>query len=76
MLEGRSVLEELIPTVSGMEYWTGRVLSIYGKLCFFLLVLCELKDFASASVLSPCCLGCFPHTIGLCQSQGQASHQI
>lgn len=39
--------------VWGVEYWIGRVLSNYAKLCFFLLILCGLKNFASACVLSP-----------------------
>lgn len=52
-LEGRSVLEELIPTASpGWNTTQAEVLSVYGKLCFFLLVLHGLKHFASVSELS------------------------
>lgn len=62
--------------VSGWNTTQVAACSIYGKLCFFLLVLRGLKHFASAFEWSPYCLGYFPHAIRLCQSQGQACHQI
>lgn len=47
-VRGRGVLEELTPAVSlGWNTIQAGVCSIYGKLCFFLLVLCGLKHFAS-----------------------------
>lgn len=75
-LEGRSVLEEFIPTVSlGWNTTQAEVLSVYRKLCFFLLVLHGLKH-PSVRAEPPAVWAPFPMQLGCARARARLASKF